>query len=179
MLLVTNDNKLSCHFTLTPVGWALIALAKNDVYQIPSGDALHLRVARVAKAEGANHFRPVWVINKIGPSIVTIDWVNDHEQTCTPEDDIRNVLRDLDDQCDLHLTNVVEEGQCQTNFHLLSTRSVLTKARRRAWPRSSRAPRRDVLFGDGRSCPKKLILISSCNDLVEIIVHARFLKENS
>lgn len=116
VILVTSDNKLSCHFSLTPVGWQLAALAQNRVYKIPEGDGFHLSTARRMKEMGADRFRPVWVINKIGSSIITIDWMHDHEQSCDPDGDILAVLEDLDSQFNLHFADVVKESQCQTNF---------------------------------------------------------------
>lgn len=116
MILVTSDNKFSCHFTLTPVGWQLVTMAQNRVYKIPDGNSYHLEVARKMKAMGADRFRPVWVVNKIGSSIVTVDWMPDHEQSCDPDSDIIAVLEDLDAQFDLHLADIVKESQCQTNF---------------------------------------------------------------
>lgn len=114
MLLRSADGVYAYHLTLTPGGWALVCMGRDILFE-PSGGFRYMdALARQLKANGHDHFKPLFEIDYLGGGLVNVLCNfegHDNEQRA----EVRSHLHQLDSEFNLGLTPLLETTLC-TNF---------------------------------------------------------------
>lgn len=132
MQLRSMDGEIAYHFQVTPGGWNLCAMARDQFFEPTDSFTFEHLLAKKLKAERREHFRPYFSIDYVRGTVVNITWAAELITNSLAAATITRHLREVEGEYDLALLTLVGDLQCKDIlngfFGNHSIRIVLTRS---------------------------------------------------